>query len=190
MEKSELFFDPQTHSYTYQGKRIPSVSQVLLDMGFIDTQWFTQEGRERGTLVHRAIAIHSQGAHCMKNPLLDMYIEAFKNFQRDCEWEPEIIETPMACIHYAGTPDQIGKFQGKPAVLDLKTGSISPATGLQLAAYEKLHGQPLKRFAIQLTEMGKYILTEYKEKTDAYIWDAAVAIWWWCRNKGIMKGRI
>ena len=190
MEKSELFFDPVTHAYTYQGKRVPSVSQILLDMGFIDTQWFTQEGRERGSLVHRAIEVHSRGAHCMKNPLIDMYIEAFKNFAKDCEWEPEIIETPMACLQYAGTPDQIGKFNGKPSVLDIKTGSISPVTGLQLAAYQKLYslkseGISLKRFAIQLTETGRYILTEYKERMDGYIWDAAVSIWWWKANNKI-----
>lgn len=189
MEKSEIFFDPATHSYTYKGKHVPSVSQILLDIGLIDTQWYTQEGRERGTLVHRAIAVHSRGAHCIKNPLVDMYIEAFRRFETDCDWQPEIIETPMACIHYAGTPDQIGMLNGNMAVIDLKTGGISPAVCLQLVAYAKLYEQtyepkkPLKRFSLQLTETGRYILDEHRDKKDTYIWDSVVAIWWWKKNK-------
>lgn len=198
MEKSNLFFDPTTHTYTFNGRIVPSVSQILLEEGFINTQFFTEEGRSRGSLVHRCIENHVRGAHCFQIPSVEPYLTAFKNFQKDCDWVAEIIEVKMGCEQYAGTPDQIGLFQGNRAILDLKTGSISPATGLQLAAYEKLYrGEVenavlkivnIKRFALQLMDTGRYMLTEYKERADRYIWDSAVAIWHWKKNN-IKGGR-
>jgi hypothetical protein len=195
-----LVFNPSLHSYTFNGYNVPSVSQILLDMGFVNTQWFTDEGRERGSAVHKAIHVMCRGAHCFRSPLIDDYMEAFKKFQKDCDWVPELIEEPMGCSSYAGTPDQIGRFHGFPSVLDWKTGSISSVVGLQLVAYEKLYriNYPVKdvkvpwamrRFALQLTDTGRYILTEYKDRMDGYIWDSAVSIWNWQKNKGIRKGR-
>lgn len=199
MEKSDLVFNATSHTYTYKGKVVPSVSQILLDEGFIDTTFFTDGGRDRGKMVHKAIEIQCKGAHCMDSKALEPYLEAWKNFRRDCEWVPEFIEVPMGCQYYAGTPDQIGWFRDSLTVLDIKTGSISAATGLQLAAYEKLYleyaiemgkGHPIKkpvmkRFAIQLTDTGRYILTEFKERNDRLIWDSAVAIWHFKRNNKI-----
>lgn len=196
MEKSNLFFDPTTHTYTYNGRRVPPVSTILLDEGFINTQFFTEEGRERGSAVHKAIEIHCRGAHCFRSPAIDPYMTAFKNFEKDCDWVSEVVEKPMACEQYAGTPDAIGLFQGMRAILDFKTGGISSATGLQLAAYEKLYRGDadnavikivnIKRFALQLMDTGKYMLTEYKDRQDRFIWESAVAIWHWKRNNKII----
>lgn len=192
-----LIFDESTHTYTFNGKRVPSVSNILLDEGFINAQWFTEEGRKRGSDVHTTIKHHCLGAHCMLKESVVPYFTAFKNFQKDCDWQPEIIEEPMACEYYAGTADQFGRLNGYLSVLDIKSGVISAATGLQLSAYEKLYGiyhnktiPLMKRFALQLTDTGRYILTEYKDSIgakDRYIWDSAVAIWHFKKNKGIRK---
>lgn len=191
---SSLMFDEVNHIYTYNGKRIPSVSQILLDEGFIDNKFFTEEGRNRGSDVHTIIKHHCMGAHCMMKPSLAPYFSAFQNFEKDCDWKPEIIETMMACELYAGTPDQIGYFEGDLSVLDIKSGSISAATGLQLSGYEKLYNlnynvdynttryKPLKRFALQLKDTGRYVLTQYKDRGDRHIWDSAVSIWWFKQN--------
>lgn len=207
MENSNVVFNATSHTYTYNGKAVPSVSQILQDEGFVDPKYFTEGGRDRGKAVHKAIEIYSRGAHCMRSKELEPYLDAFKNFQRDCEWEPMIIEVPMACAYYGGTADQFGLFRKEMAVLDIKSGVISPATGLQLSGYERLYweymieqgvkdGQPayvlktakqpaLKRFALQVMDTGRYMLTEYKERNDRYIFDAAVACWWWKRNNRI-----
>jgi hypothetical protein len=192
-----LIFNEESHLYTYDGKRIPSVSNILLDEGFINAQWFTEEGRRRGTDVHATIKNHCLGAHCMLKESVVPYFSAFKNFQNDCDWKAEIIEEPMACDQYAGTADQFGTLNGHLSVLDIKSGVISRATGLQLSAYEKLYWiykskvngtiksnlNPLmKRFALQLTDTGRYILTEFKDRIDRFIWDSAVAIWWFKKN--------
>jgi hypothetical protein len=194
---SNLFFDPVRHEYTWCGKKVPPVSTILKEAGFINGTFFTEEGRERGKAVHKAIEMHCRGAHCFRSPVIDPYVHAFKQFEKDCDWVSEIIEVPMACEQYAGTPDAIGLFQGMRAIIDVKTGSISAATGLQLAAYEKLYrGEVdnavikivnIKRFALQLMDTGRYMLTEYKERSDRFIWESAVAIYHWRKNNGLIK---
>ena len=194
-----LFFDETLHLYTWNGKRVPSVTTILSDLGLINNAFFTEEGRIRGKGIHKAIEIHCRGAHCIAvKEEWKPYIQAFKNFERDCDWKAEHIELKMGCPLFAGTADQIGFFEGKDAILDMKSGTISPATGLQLSAYEKLYnyereinnsskkGQSMKRFALQLTETGRYILTEYKSRQDSYLWDSAVAIYWFKQN---MRGK-
>ena len=203
-----LFFDERLHHYYFNDKKVPAVSDILVDLGFVNTTFFTEEGRERGKGIHKVIENHCRGAHCIAiKKEWEPYIQAFKNFEKDCDWKAEYIELAMGCPTYAGTADQIGKFEGKEAILDVKTGAISAATGLQLAAYEKLYRiyrladnalvfdddpvyepplPPMKRFALQLTETGRYILTEYKSRQDKYIWDSAVAIYHWKNN---MRGK-
>jgi len=202
LEKSNLFFDPSNHTYTFDNKRVPSVSAILLEGGFINTQFYTEEGRTRGSAVHKAIEIHCRGAHCFQSPAIDSYMSAFKNFEKDCDWVSEIVEKPMGCPQYAGTPDLIGLFQGQKTIIDIKTSAtLSPSYALQLSAYEKLYrlsipdvvfsdmpSMAIKRFVLQLTDGGKYILTEYRERSDRYIWDAAVAIHHWRVNNKISKG--
>ena len=196
MEKSnDVRFDGKLHEYTYLGKVVPPVTTILTDEGFVNSSFFTEDGRDRGRMVHKAIEVIAKGAHCMRPPDHVMpYINAYKNFQRDCDWEPLIIERPMGNQYYAGTADQIGKFQGIISILDFKTGSFSAATGLQLAAYERLYRElcdkdnvklVVKRYALQLLPTERYILTEFKERTDRLIWDSAVSIWHWKRNKNI-----
>jgi hypothetical protein len=175
-----------THTYMVDGRVVPSVTQILADQRLIDLTWYTPDGRERGTAVHKAIANQCRGALCFNNKELEPYLEAYNNFQKDCDWVPEIIEQSMGCRFYAGTPDQIGKLNKKPAVLDIKTGGITPAVALQLVAYEKLYEKPLKRFSLQLTETGRYILDEHKDKKDPYIWESAVSLWWWRKNRGLI----
>jgi len=182
-----LTFDSDSHAYKFNGVSVPSVSRILVDGGFVNLQWFTEAGRERGTSAHKAIEQHCIGAHCAKDETAEPYLLAFMHFQSDCVWEPIAIEHRMGCPLYAGTADQIGALNGALSVLDVKTGAISAATGLQLTAYERLYGSktPMKRIALQVTSEGKYKLTEYKDRTDRYVWDSAVAIWHWKKNNGI-----
>ena len=190
MEKSKVEFFEADHSYRFNGKWVPSVSQILLDGGFIDPKWFTEAGRDRGSGVHNHIKNLSLGVHCLQ-PKSEYvpYIEAFKNFMRDCEWIPEMVEVPLGCSQYSGTPDQVGLYHGKKAILDFKTGIISAATGLQLCGYNKLidPSERYLRLALQLTDTGRYILNTYKDRMDYYIWDSAVACWWFKKNHKIIK---
>jgi hypothetical protein len=77
-------------------------------------------------------------------------------------------------------------LNGCEAVIDAKSGAVSSVVGLQLVGQEILAGRPLKRFALQLMDTGKYKLTPYTDRSDRGTFLAAVSLWWWKKNN--LKG--
>lgn len=188
-------FDAVNHTYILDGQPVPSVTQILTDMGLIDATWFTDYSRERGKLVHRIIQWHLSGEldETTVDDTLRGYLDAWKRFEVYAGFTPTAIEKPLASsvYHFAGTPDYIGTLNGVEVIIDAKTGTIFPAMALQLSGYEILAEKCLKRFALQLTETGKYKLTPFVKRTDRGTFLAAVTIWYWKQNnlKGENNGR-
>lgn len=53
-----LDFDDETHTYRFEGRVIPSVTQILFDMGCIsEFSTWSEFARDRGTKVHQACAL-------------------------------------------------------------------------------------------------------------------------------------
>ncbi len=183
-----ITFDPAAHSYTIDGQPVPSVTTILKDMGFIDTTWFTDYGRDRGKLVHRIIHWHITGEldEATIDPELQGYLDAWGAFISDTGFISTETEKPMGSVlhHFCGTPDYIGQLNRFESVIDCKTGGVSPWTGLQLAAYEILAGRPLKRYALALKEDGKYSLKPFTDRQDRQIFLAALTCWHWQHNNG------
>jgi hypothetical protein len=183
-----IIFNPENHQYSVSGEIWPSVTQVLSGMGFIDSTWFTDASRERGTLVHRAIHWHLSGELDEESidPALMGYFDAFKKFQADTDFEVWDVEKPLAneTYRFCGTPDYTGRLKGVSAVIDAKTGIISPAAPLQTAGYEVLIGRSYKRFSLHLRPTGKYKLIEHKDRRDRGIFLSALACFWWKKNNG------
>lgn len=194
-----ITFDPESHSYAIDGQPVPSVTTVLKDMGFIDTAFFTDYGRERGKLVHRIIHWHMTGEldHDTIDPALQGYFNAWLAFEKDTGFVSTETEKPMGSTLYrfCGTPDHIGMIGGSHAIVDAKTGSIFPHVGLQLAGYEILRNEVIlggwalrcKRFALALKENGKYSLQPFTDRQDRGVFLSALACWWWKKNNGGRK---
>lgn len=186
-----LTFDPKSHIYKFNEHPVPSVTTVLKDMGFINTQYFTEEGRERGTLIHRIIEWYCKKTLDLDtvDPVLNPYLEAWIQFAKDTGFKPEAVEVPLYNKIYrvAGTPDHIGALDGRESVIDVKSGGPAPFTALQTAGYEILAGRNLKRFVLYLTGKGVYKLREFKDKNDRQVFLGAVACWHWQKNN--LKGR-
>ncbi len=195
-----LVFHEDSHAYELDGQMLPSVSQILRDMDFIDAQWFTEYACQRGTLVHRIIQYHLNGEldKDSVDPELYGYLEAWKKFEAETKYEAHIIELPMASEQhrFAGTPDSVGNIGKDRALVDIKTGAITPATQVQMAAYILLledtleapiipHGAKIKRIAVQLKADGTYCLKEFKDRQDRQIFLAALACWQWQKNNKI-----
>ena len=70
-------FDESTHTYRIGDKTVPSVTQVLDEVGWIDKSWFTPEGAARGTEVHRVLAALDRGEECSYDADIDGYVQAF-----------------------------------------------------------------------------------------------------------------
>ncbi|MFA6290153.1 MAG: hypothetical protein WC637_00150 [Victivallales bacterium] len=180
-------FDAEKHEYRCNGVLYPSVTQILADMGLIDTSWFTEYSRERGTLVHRIIQWHLAGDLDEESidPALRPYFDAFIRFQEESKFVAEEVEKPFASVtcRFAGTPDLIGCLNGHNAIVDIKTGAPQPWTALQLAGYEILVKHPsMERFSLQLTDEGKYKLTHHKDRQDRGVFLAALAVYYWKKN--------
>lgn len=183
-----ITFDPATHTYTIDGQPVPSVTQILADMGFIDTAFFTEYGRQRGTFVHQIIgwSITGEIDESTIDPELQGYLDAWGSFCANTGFVSTSTEKPLGSVlhRFCGTPDHIGMLNGREAVVDAKTGVIAPWVGIQLAGYEILYGMPLKRFALALKEDGKYSLKEFTDRQDRGIFLAALACWQWQHNNG------
>ena len=73
--------------------------------------------------------------------IVRLYLESFLKFVEDNEmttWETEL-QLFHNKVPYAGTVDWIGKLNGEPSILDIKTGAEVDSHEYQLVAYGMLH---------------------------------------------------
>jgi hypothetical protein len=180
-----LEFNPATHEYFIDGERKPSVTQILNLCGLVDTQFFTEYGRWRGSATHKATHFYDEGDYdirtCDKQvkPFLDGYIK----FRKETGYTPTLIEKPLwdDMYDFCGTPDRRGYFKDMGGVaeesndiIDLKCypGGHAPWwVRFQMAGYGRLLDPKrlFRRWAVVLTGDGNYNLEEYDR--ESYISD-------------------
>jgi hypothetical protein len=165
-----LRFDPEKHIYYIDDKQEFSVTQVMDDVRIIDPTWYTEESRERGSLVHKITELLDQGVLDWDSvdPALEPYIQAYETFLSDYMPEYDYIEKRVydPICRFAGTLDRAGRFHGKKHfILDIKTGQIQEWTRLQTAAYQYClakedpkysHTKLVPRYGLQLNNDGTY----------------------------------
>lgn len=152
-------FDDGRHIYRDElGFVLPSVTGILKSEGFIDTTYYTEHGRDRGSGVH--LACHYDDIDDLDEDTLDPqispYLAAYRRFKSETGFMVEKSEQPMrSTIHgFAGTPDKIGTFpQGN-----------------------------IQRAAVELHRGGTYKLIEYKNRNDLKIFLSALAVYQWKQN--------
>lgn len=159
-------FDSESHIYKLEGTPIPSVTQVLAEAGLVDSRWFSEFSRWRGSAVHLACWFDDQNDldESTVEPGLMGYVDAYRLFRDEYKFRPSTIEEPRyhPTFRFAGTVDRTGTIQdsAKLTILDLKSGVPLPVYRVQLAAYALLV-DPLKpfeceRMALYLGKDGKY----------------------------------
>ncbi len=166
-----LTFDRETHIYRLADRVLPSVTEILRGSGIVDDRWFTSAGTWRGSAVHMACWFDDQNDldEAALDPALPGYVEAYRKFRADTEFEATDIETPVYndLLGYAGTPDRIGKLgQKRLCLLDIKSGASSKVTRYQTVAYVACLASPRKytRMEVRLQPNGKYFLQVYEPK--------------------------
>jgi hypothetical protein len=182
---SEILFEPISHKYFLGDSELPSVTQILGDLNFIDSSYFTEESRRRGEYVHSATEFDDRGSldDASVDSTILSYLSAWRRFKRENSvkiYEIEkIVGSPI--YRYAGTLDRIVELNGFKAILDIKSGAVGKATGLQTAGYEIGYNsdQSLKRFAVQLKNDGSYKLHPFTDRDDRKIFLSAVSVWHW-----------
>lgn len=200
-----LEFDEATHTYTLDGARVPSVTQVLDRLGTyagIPADVLARKA-EIGDAVHYATELHDRDeldAATVPDEIAG-YLIAWLKFRDQTGFEPEFIEQRVfsSTFRYAGTCDRIGTFSAlrgvKPAeyaLIDLKcTYRILPAVGAQLAAYRHAWNesanralQVRRRFAVLLKSDGTYRLEECADQSDWSVFVAALTLHNWRERHG------
>ena len=180
-----LTFREHDHSYWYEGRRLPGVTEVLEPLqSFAGIPPNVLEAKARlGRVVHACTALHDTGDLDESSVAESAvpYLEAWRSFRRFMpDLEFTLIEKPLASLHFgfAGTPDRLGLQGDQPWVLDIKcTAVIAPVVSVQLCAYGKLADEchfnndprakkPTRYAAIQLKPNGKYV---FDERADAHV---------------------
>lgn len=190
----ELTFDSESHTYRLDGQPISNVTRVLKAEGFINGDFYTEWGRERGRIVHKATHFLDMGTLDWDtvDPRIEGYLRADEAFKQATGFEVIISERPMCSFiyRYGTTLDRFGLLNGELADIDFKTGKAEPWVALQTAAhviaikecYPEYADKHIRRFALELRENGTYGLIEYKDRRDRDIWLSALTVHNWKNN--------
>lgn len=121
-------FDESTHTYTVEGERKPSVTEILsmLTMGHYSqiNESVLRAAAERGKDVHQACQDIDLGLDEEEyDPVIAPYAEAYMQFLFD--YSPKWLEIEQPHYNkewgFCGTVDRYGIINGRPSVVDIKT---------------------------------------------------------------------
>lgn len=179
IQQPVLALDEESHVYTLGSRKLPSVTEIIVGAGLVDTQWFTEAGRWRGSAVHAACWYEDENDldEAGLDPRLAGYLAAYRKFKAETGFAVEVNEEIVHhdLLGYAGRYDKRGSYAKGPALIDLKSGASSKITRYQTAAYVGCLPSPRKytRMEVRLKENGKYSLQVYEPKD----FDRDFAVW-------------
>lgn len=179
---SKVQFDEATHTYTLDGKELPSVTHIIrylaVDKANNADPNMALMARERGSAVHEATMEYDYSGEIPEDFPNEYapYLEAYVQFCRDYRPKWELIEHPMGSAEFgmAGTLDRFGIIDNEYALLDIKTSYKVdiPSLSAQLSAYRTLlylekgeekwnrmcKDKDIEHYGLQLMRNGKYRL--------------------------------
>ena len=159
-----LIFKPKSHQYFLDGDELPSVTTILKGVGQVDTRFMPETAAENGSRRHKVTQLMDEGDLDWGSVLPEdlPYAQAWGSYLDDNPVEIEATEviTFQEIYRYAGTIDRIGKYEGQPAIWDIKTGVPQKWHRLQLLLYAMMvtfdgDVQP-RMFDVYLKDTGKY----------------------------------
>ena len=184
------------HRYFLGDRELPSVTQVLHDVGVIDYSDVPadrlERASDRGRAVHEAAWYDDEGQldPATVSEVVQPYLTAWRTFRRDTGFTPVAREEVVYSLthHYAGTLDRLVEAQGKLVLLDIKAvTSLRRSVGPQTAAYARAVremglGDPARRLAVQLKPDRTYVVTSLRDPTDWQVFAWALALYQWKRD--------
>ena len=143
-----ITFDPDTHTYTLDGKPCPSVTEITRFLHY-KAEYADKESRDRaarkGTAIHELTALIDYGEDVEIPPELSGYVQAWQNFKRD--YRVEILAIEQMVGNYVaglyglcGILDRRARIEDKIGIIDIKTGSTVNKVALQaqLNGYDEI----------------------------------------------------
>lgn len=146
-----LQFDPETHTYTLDGERLPSVTEIIrftqYDTAKAADPHLKQAAADRGSRIHAyTVLMDYEDLPDEVDRDCFGYLKAYKDFLRDTNPQWSHIEYMLGnkTLGFAGTIDRVGNLFGNTAIVDIKTGTRVNKTyfDAQLTGYSLLLGLP------------------------------------------------
>lgn len=199
-----LIFNEETHTYTLDGRELPSVTQVLK---LITAQAFAHvdpgvlaRAAELGTAAHKMIELDCKGdldEETLHEALIPS-LQAWRSFLATSGFTIIANEQRVHSLRYAyaGTLDLFGMLNNRLCLIDAKrTASVPRSAGPQTAGYEiafretdlaKEYGvtptTPIDRYALHLKAGGKWALVPFKNKNDSRVFLGALTCTQWLKE--------
>jgi hypothetical protein len=168
-------FDAATHRYLHGTRKIRSVTGLIKAAGLLGpaAAFYSKESAERGTHIHQACLDLDCGREMFVTSEEASYVDSYEEWRRMVAPVWSSMEEPKHSEQYdfAGTADRLGTINGKPVVIDFKTGGPASWHGLQLAFYDLLYDDlpPMirRRIVVHLRKDGRIPQTvEYHDHAD------------------------
>ena len=177
MSEHLIEFAEEGHVYYVDGESKLSTTQVLVQAGVIDLQWFNEYVRWRGSTAHAVIKDCLSGkpnAVKKADDKIRPYVEAALKFCKERKFTPARVEHRMydEQLDICGTLDAFGCLNGGAidTVVDWKTnnhGQIGPWVALQTASYGHMLDPKaiFRRLGVILGGDGSYQVESYTADT-------------------------
>lgn len=184
----ELHLDQATHTYTFGGKTLPSVTQVieiLQDFSMVPPD-VLEAARIFGQHVHEAIHLFNRNE--LDDDALDLnlvpHLNAWQSFLSESGAVVIASEQPVmhAKLGYAGTPDMVLAWGNRIVIPDIKATAVVPRTvGAQTAAYAEAYqsthgGKKPERYCIHLTP-NKFRAHPRRDSADWSLFLSCLNVW-------------
>jgi hypothetical protein len=189
-----LNFDEAKHEYTFNGRVVPSVTQILKPLSeheykFVSSDLMTEKAA-LGTAVHKMIELDICGSLDVDSlhELVAPYYPMWKAFLAQSGVFIKASEQRLYSEKYgfAGTLDLFAELNGHLCVIDAKrTAAVPKTAGPQTAAYElaarEYYDIPLQRidrYALHFTDK-KWQLVPFKDVADKRVFLASLTLHNW-----------
>ena len=156
-------------------RQVQSVTGLIKAAGLLGpaAAFYSAEAAERGTRVHQACLDLDLGNATQMDDDEALYLDSYAQWRTLVAPVWTSMEEPRYSERYdfAGTADRVGTINGKPVIIDFKTGGPAPWHGIQLALYDLLYDDLphmiRRRIVVHLRKDGRIPQTvEYSNSTD------------------------
>lgn len=140
---ARLQFQEEAHLYSVGGEGIlPSITEILKAEGITSYQEGNDWAMTRGQYIHRAVELFEEGTldeESLSGGLRN-YLDSYRLWREAVNFVPQVVEVPLwHPLHkYGGTPDLIGLLNGKPHIVELKSGARRAGDRIQVGGQAEL----------------------------------------------------